>query len=370
MKPFIVMELLARAKALEAAGHSVIHMEVGEPDLPPPEPCRAAAIAAVDEHRNGYTASFGLPELQRAIAGYYRDVYGVAVDPARVVATTGTSGAFLLALGGLFRRGDRIAVTDPGYPCYPNFCEFLGLEAVRVPVDAADGFRPRLDRLDAALAQGPVAGMILTSPSNPTGAMLPRETYRAVLERVPTVISDEIYHGITYETTAESFAGHTDRAIIINSFSKYFSMTGWRLGWMVVPDHLRDVVERLQQNLYICAPHVSQVAGLAAFDCTDELDSHVARYAEHRTLLIDGLAAAGIDHIAAADGAFYVYADVSHLTNDSMDLCHRWLDQLGVASTPGLDFDLSRGHRFVRFSYAGDRAHLEEACGLLAGWKP
>lgn len=370
--PFHAMAMSLRATERAASGARTLFLQVGQPSTGAPLGARRAVIDALERADSlGYTNAPGLPRLSARIARHYDEAYGAHVDPERVVIVGGASAGFTLAFLAAFDPGDRVAVLEPGYPCYRNTLIALGVTPVPVTVGPDSRWVPTVAMLEAA---GPLDGLVIASPSNPTGTVLDRSSLDEITRYCDVngiqVIADEIYHGITYGGPAPTLAGGSDSAVVINSFSKYFSMTGWRLGWMVVPDHLRDVVERLQQNLYICAPHVSQIAGLAAFDCTDELDSHVARYAEHRTLLIDGLAAAGLDHIAAADGAFYVYADVSHLTNDSMDLCHRWLDQLGVASTPGLDFDLSRGHRFVRFSYAGERAHLEEACGLLAGWKP
>jgi aspartate/methionine/tyrosine aminotransferase len=372
MKPFIVMELLARAQALEAAGHSVVHMEVGEPDLPPPEPCRAAAIAAVRENRNRYTASFGLPELRRAITAYYRDVYGVEVPFERVVATTGTSGAFLLVLGGLFRRGDRIAITDPGYACYPNFCEFLGLETVRIPVDAVDGFRPRLDRVDAALAQGPIAGMILTSPSNPTGAMLPKATYQAVLERVPMVISDEIYHGIVVGDDAPAFTGAEfgERVVVIDGFSKKWSLTGGRIGWVVLPAASLDHQAMLTQNLFICPPTMAQHAGLAALSAEG-----LATVRERRVVYrerVDAVAAAvealGLRVPCRPQGAFYLYVDVGSVTDDSYAFCFDLLERGRVAITPGADFGEHQAARHVRLSLANSLPNLLEGVRRLGAY--
>ncbi|MCU1366640.1 MAG: putative aspartate aminotransferase, partial [Ilumatobacteraceae bacterium] len=256
-------------------------------------------------------------------------------------------------------------------PCYRNTLVALGVEPVPIPVGPATRWAPTVELLEAA---GPLDGLIVASPSNPTGTVLDPSTLAALAAhcraRGVQLISDEIYHGITYTGAAPSALAHDDSAVVINSFSKYFSMTGWRLGWVVTPDALTDAFERLQQNLYICAPHVSQVVGLAAFDAQPELDGHVDRYRSNRALLLDGLAAAGITDVAEADGAFYVYADVSHLTADSMELCGRWLDELGVASTPGLDFDTARGHRFARFSYAGSADDIGAACMRLGGWVP
>ncbi|MFM7489960.1 MAG: pyridoxal phosphate-dependent aminotransferase [Actinomycetota bacterium] len=370
--PFHAMDMSLKATARAKSGHRTLFLQVGQPSTGAPAGARQAVIDAMrDGESLGYTNAPGLPALAERIARHYDDTYGSRVESDRITIVSGASAGFTLAFLAAFDAGDRVAVLEPGYPCYRNTLLALGATPVPIAVGPESRWIPTRAMLDAA---GPLDGLVIASPSNPTGTTLDPTSLddiaRYCSQRGIQLIADEIYHGITYNGPAPTLAGRAADAVVINSFSKYFSMTGWRLGWMVVPDHLRDVVDRLQQNLYICAPHVSQIAGLAAFDCTDELDGHVARYAANRDVLIAGLAAAGIDRIAAADGAFYVYADVSHLTDDSMALCHQWLDRLGVASTPGLDFDLTRGHRFVRFSYAGQREHLEEACGLLAGWPP
>jgi aspartate/methionine/tyrosine aminotransferase len=292
-----------------------------------------------------------------------------------VLVVAGASAGFTLAFLAAFDPGHRVGIVEPGYPCYRNTLLALGIEPVAIAVDATTRWAPTAELLDAA---GPLDGLVIASPSNPTGTVLADDRLAEIVGWCATngtqLIADEIYHGLTYDVPAPSVLAHTGDAVVINSFSKYFSMTGWRLGWMVCPPQLIDTVERLQQNLYICAPHASQVAGLAALDAGDELDRHVARYAANRSVLIDGLAGAGITHIAEADGAFYVYADVSHITQtagiDSVALCHRWLDELSIAATPGIDFDLARGARFVRFSYAGDGDALVEAGRRLQAWVP
>ncbi|MBU3688919.1 MAG: 1-aminocyclopropane-1-carboxylate deaminase [Acidimicrobiales bacterium mtb01] len=370
--PFHAMAMSSKATARAKSGQRTLFLQVGQPSTGAPVRARQAVIDAMrDGSPLGYTNAPGLPALAERIARHYHDVHGQAVASDRITIVSGASAGFTLAFLAAFDAGDRVAVLEPGYPCYRNTLLALGATPVPIAVGPESRWIPTRAMLDAA---GPIDGLVIASPSNPTGTTLDSTSLDEIVswcrERNVQLIADEIYHGITYDGPAPTLAGRAPDAVIINSFSKYFSMTGWRLGWMVVPDHLRDAVDRLQQNLYICAPHVSQIAGLAAFDCTEELDGHVARYAVNRRVLIAGLAAAGIDRIAAADGAFYVYADVGHLADDSMELCHQWLDRLGVATTPGLDFDLARGHRFVRFSYAGEREHLEEACGLLAGWKP
>ena len=346
-------------------------LQVGQPNSGAPLGARRAVMAELEADRPlGYTNSPGLPALADRIARHYCETYEATVDPSSILVVAGASAGFTLAFLSAFDVGDRVGVIEPGYPCYRNVLLALGITPVPIPVGLESGWAPTKELLDAA---GPLDGLVIASPSNPTGTVLDASSLDALVAYCNThgvqLIADEIYHGITYHGVAPSVVGRSDRVVVVNSFSKYFSMTGWRLGWMVLPDHLREAVDRLQQNLYICAPHVSQVAGLAAFDCTDELDGHVRRYTANRDLLIDGLAAAGITNIARADGAFYVYADVSHLTDDTMELCGQWLDEIGVAATPGLDFDLARGHRYVRFSYAGAVDHITRACELLATWK-
>ena len=365
------MAMAAKAAALESQGHRICHLEVGQPGTGAPQGARRAAIAALEQGGSlGYTNARGLPDLIDRIAQHYGETYGYDVDSDRIIVVGGASAGFTLAFLGCFERGQRVGVLEPGYPAYRNALTAMGIDAVPISVGIETSWAPTADLIDAA---GPLDGLIIASPSNPTGSVLDIDSLREIVDhcakRGIQLIADEIYHGITYGDGAPTVLTVDGNALVINSFSKYFSMTGWRLGWIVVPDHLMTAVERLQQNLYICAPHISQVAGLAAFDCSEELDAHVDRYREHRDLLIEGLATAGITNIARPDGAFYLYADVSHLTDDSLSLCDRWLEELGIATTPGIDFDLRSGHRFVRFSYAGRREHVVKACELLAGWK-
>lgn len=370
--PFHAMAMSARATRLEREGRSICHLEVGQPITGAPAGARRAVEAALQRGDSlGYTNAPGLWALEQRIAQHYADTHDVTIDPDRVVVVSGASAGFTLAFLACFDSGDRVGVIEPGYPAYRNALIALGIEPVAIPVGPDTRWAPTLAMLEAAL---PLDGLIIASPSNPTGTMLDDSDLSELTtwcrRHGVQLIADEIYHGITYGRSAATALRHDSTTLVVNSFSKYFSMTGWRLGWMVVPDHLHDEVERLQQNLYICAPHISQVAGLAAFDCGEELDGHVERYRQQRDLLIAGLRGAGITDFAAADGAFYVYADISHLAADSRLLCERWLDELGVATTPGVDFDLRRGHRFVRFSYAGSREHIEDACDLLTSWKP
>jgi len=366
--PFHAMAMSREASALETTGRRVLHLEVGQPSTPLPRLARQAVRDHLDAAL-GYTNAAGLHSLRRRLAE--RE----GVGPERIVIVAGASAGFTLAFLTLFDAGDRVGVVEPGYPCYRNALLALGITPVAIPVGSDSRWAPTADHLDRA---GHLDGLIVASPSNPTGTVLGNDALREVADacrrRGIPVIGDEIYHGIVDLPPAPRLLDHEPDAVVVNSFSKYWSMTGWRVGWMVVPDSLVDTVERLQQNLYICAPHVSQVAALAALDAADELDGHVERYRENKKVLIDGLAAAGITEIAPADGAFYVYAHVPHLTTgvgiDSLQLTTRWLHEVGVAATSGVDFDLARGHEYVRFSCAGTSSDMAEACELLRTWQP
>ena len=368
--PFIVMDVMAAAAEKEAAGDTVIHLEVGQPSTPAPKGALAAAHAALDSERIGYVAALGIPALRERIARHYREQYGSDISAERVVVTTGSSGGFPLAFLASFDAGDRIALAAPGYPAYRNILAALNLEAVDLPTSAADRFQPTVKALEKA---GPIAGLIVASPSNPTGTMVTRSELRTLADwchaHAVRLISDEIYHGIVYEGEAASAVEVSDHAIVVNSFSKYFSMTGWRVGWLVVPPELVRPIERLSQNFFISVPTLSQHAALAAFDCRDELDGHVRRYKANRDLLMAGLPGAGLDRLTPAQGAFYLYADVSHLTNDSRDFCKRMLAEAGVATTPGIDFDRARGTGTLRISFAGSTAEMEEAVRRLRKWR-
>ena len=369
--PFIVMDVMRAANERAQRGEDVLHLEVGQPGTPAPAKVLAAAANMLGADRLGYTDAFGVPPLRRRIVEHYRGYYGITVDERRVVVTTGSSGAFTLAFLSAFDAGDRVALASPGYPAYRNILAALGVEVVDLLVGAETNFQPAPGVLDAV--DGRLDGLIVTSPSNPTGTMIDGEGLAALAslcrERGIRLVSDEIYHGITYEKRAQTALAFTDAAIVINSFSKYFSMTGWRLGWMVVPEDLLRPVECLAQNLFISPPTLSQLAAVAAFDCSEELDGHVARYARNRNLLLAELPKAGFDKLAPADGAFYLYADVAHLTNDSQEFCRRMLAETGVAATPGVDFDPQRGNRFVRFSFAGPTEEVAEAARRLIAWK-
>ncbi|MEL7105401.1 MAG: aminotransferase class I/II-fold pyridoxal phosphate-dependent enzyme [Pseudomonadota bacterium] len=362
--PFIVMDVMEAARAAEARGRHIIHMEVGQPGTGAPEGARRALAAAMAAGTLGYTTAMGLPELRARIAELYRDRYGLDIDPARVIVTAGASGAFLLAFSAAFDAGDKVAMGLPGYPSYRQILRAMSLQPVGLPTDAATRFQPT-----PAMIPDDARGLIVASPSNPTGTMLTKGELAALITRTheigATFISDEIYHGLDFGRASVSALDVSDDVIVINSFSKYFSMTGWRVGWLVVPDDMVRVVDRLAQNMFICAPHAGQVAALAAFDCRDELDANRAVYAANRQLLLDGLPAAGFGQIAPPDGAFYVYADVSELTGDSVAFARRILEEAGVAVTPGVDFDPDRGQTTLRFSYAGPTADIVEGIDRL-----
>lgn len=367
--PFIVMEVMKAANERAAAGGEVLHMEVGQPSTPAPRGVIEAARAALGADRLGYTEALGIPTLREAIARHYRDYYGVAVPPERVVVTTGSSGAFLLCFLAAFDVGDRVALVAPGYPGYRNILSAIGVEPVVLPAGPDTRFQPDPDMLAAA---GRLDGLLVASPANPTGTMLDRAALAALVshcaDRGIRLVVDEIYHGITYGGRAETVLALSDDAVVINSFSKYYSMTGWRLGWMVVPEALTRPVECLAQNLFISPPSLAQIAAIAAFDCRDELDANVARYARNREILLSELPRAGLDRLAPCDGAFYIYADVRRFTDDAPAFCARMLREIGVATTPGLDFDPARGKGFVRFSFAGDTETMAEATRRLTAW--
>jgi aspartate/methionine/tyrosine aminotransferase len=371
--PFHVMDVWAAAGERQRTHGDLINLSAGQPSTPAPRPVRAAATAALEDDVLGYTVALGIPELRAGIAAHYGHVHGLAVGSADVVLTTGSSGGFLLAFLAAFDVGDRVAMARPGYPCYRNILTALGCEVVELACGPATRHQPTvamLEKLDD------VDGLVVASPANPTGTVLPPEELAALATycegRGIQLISDEIYHGISYPgAPATSCAWATSReAIVVNSFSKYFSMTGWRLGWLLLPPRLQRAADCLAGNFTVCPPALPQVAALAAFDAESyaEADGHVARYQVNRDLLIDGLTRLGITRLAPADGAFYVYADVAHLTHDSMDLVYRLLADVGLAVAPGLDFDPVEGHRFIRFSCAGSAAEVREALARLARW--
>ena len=371
--PFIVMDVMQAAAEREAAAKAVYHMEVGQPATPAPQGVLEAAKRAIDDNRLGYTVALGIPELRAAIASHYVSSYGVHIDPSRIVVTTGSSGGFVLSFLSAFDAGDRVAMAAPGYPCYRNILSAFGIEPVSILTEAEHRYQPTPELLEkVACEHGVIDGLIVASPSNPTGTMIDAAGMAELCiycsDNGIRLISDEIYHGITYGDQAVSALEYDDNAVVINSFSKYFSMTGWRLGWMVVPEDLIRAVECLAQNLFISAPTLSQIAGVAAFDCRPELEANVAKYAANRSLLLEQLPKAGFNRLAPADGAFYVYADVTELTNDSLSFCRRILNETGVAITPGVDFDPDRGHRYVRFSFAASHEEIAGAATALIDW--
>lgn len=363
--PFIVMDVMEAARSAEAAGRHIIHMEVGQPGTGAPRAALDRLARDLDEPL-GYTVALGLPELRARIARHYGDWYDVDLDPGRVVVTAGASGAFLLAFSALFDNGARVGLGTPCYPSYRQILRAVGLMPVGIETTLADRFQPQ----PACVADHALDGLIVASPANPTGTMLTKAEIAALAGACDAagaaLVSDEIYHGIGYDRRAVSALQVTDDAYVINSFSKYFSMTGWRVGWMVVPqDHVR-IVERLAQNMFICPPHASQRLALHAMDCTEELEANCAVYAANRALMIDGLQAAGLTRFAPPDGAFYVYVDVSDHTDDALAFSREILDQAGVAVTPGLDFDPDRGGRWLRFSYARATEDIAEGLARLA----
>ncbi len=379
--PFHVMDLLAAAAERARSHGDVVNLVAGQPSTPAPVAVREAARRALDEQVLGYTVALGIPQLRAAIAAHHQRFHALTVAPEDVVVTTGSSGGFLLAFLAAFEAGDRVAIARPGYPCYRNVLTALGCEVVELPAGAESRFQPTVAMLEAL--ETPVQGLVVASPANPTGTMLAASELAALADWCERhgvqLISDEIYHGITYPGGDEPAAGPrpnssawaTSReAVVFSSFSKYFSMTGWRIGWMLVPERLRRPVDILTGNFTICPPVLSQYAALEAFSDSSyaECDGHVARYAENRRLLLDGLPKLGIDRLAPADGAFYVYADVSHLTDDSMAFCHRLLAETGVATAPGIDFDTAVGNRFLRMSFAGHPHEVREALERIGDW--
>jgi aspartate/methionine/tyrosine aminotransferase len=371
--PFIVMDVMRSANKKEAAGERIIHMEVGQPSTKAPSKVIAAAHQALDTDRLGYTDAKGLPELRTRISRHYRDWYNLDISPHRIIVTTGSSAGFVLAFLALFDKGARVALPVPGYPCYPHILRALDINPVFIQTNETSRWSPQTSDLDnLAASESPVNGLLLASPNNPTGTMLDATALKKLVTHCTnkniSFISDEIYHGLTYGTPAPTALAYSSEAIVINSFSKYFSMTGWRIGWMVVPDHLARPIERLQQNLYINAPTLSQLAAIKAFDCHEELETFKTAYEKNRDFLLNELPGAGFGKLLPADGAFYLYADIGDLTDDSKEFTRRILKETGVALTPGLDFDAQRGHHFMRFSYARSLDDMQEAVKRLKAW--
>lgn len=369
--PFMAMDVMAAAARIEEAGGRVVHMEVGQPAAPAPSTAIAAAKAALDG-RIGYTETLGIPPLRARIARHYAESYGATVDPERIVVTTGSSAGFVLAFLALFEPGDRVAVTEPGYPPYRHVLTALGCEPVPIAISAATRWALTVDALLDAHRDKPLQGVLVASPANPTGTMFdaPRlgALVRASAQAGIKFLSDEIYHGLDYAFPAETALKFSNETVVINSFSKYFCMTGWRVGWMVVPETLVRAVERLQQNLAISVPALSQIAAAAAFDGRAEMEAVKRGYEENRKILIEGLPKAGLVKFLPADGAFYLYADVSDFTGDSLAFAKQMLEETHVAATPGVDFDPVRGRHFIRFCYAGSQTEMHEAVERIGKW--
>jgi aspartate/methionine/tyrosine aminotransferase len=373
--PFHVMDLLAAAQRRQVSHGDLVNFVAGQPSTGAPKAVREEAKRLLDEELLGYTVATGVPGLRQAVADHHHRTSGIQVSLDDVVITTGSSGGFLLAFLAAFEPGDRVVMARPGYACYRNVLTALGCEVVEIDCGPESRFQPTVEHLDAL--PGPIAGLVIASPANPTGTMLLPDELDAIArwceDSGVRLVSDEIYHGITYGDAGlhHRSAWHTSRTgVVFGSFSKYFSMTGWRLGWMLVPEDLRRPVDVLTGNFTICPPVLSQYAAIAAFtpESYAELDGHVERYATNRALLLEGLPRLGIDRLAPADGAFYVYADIGHLTDDSYAWCLRLLGETGVATAPGIDFDTQRGNEFVRISFAGSAEEITEGLGRLGRW--
>jgi aspartate/methionine/tyrosine aminotransferase len=369
--PFYAMEVLQRANERAAAGEDVLHLEIGEPSRRPPKRVIEAAEEALRNRPLGYTESAGLPELRARIVQYYEDFYGLSVPFDRVLVTTGSSSAFLLTFLSAFDVGDRVALASPGYPGYRNGMAALGIRVVDLPAGPNSRFHPSVELIEACGEK--LDGLVIASPSNPAGSMLLEDDFATLVSYCVSndirIISDEVYHGISYGERAVCARALTEEAVVVNSFSKFFAMTGWRLGWMVVPDDLTEPAERLAQNMFISPPGMTQYAALAAFECLDEYNAEVHRYAENRAILLEELPKAGIERFAPADGAFYLYADVSELSDDSSAFCETMLAETGVAATPGIDFDPKGGKSYVRFSFAGSTEDIGEAARRIVAWR-
>ncbi|MEI3853499.1 MULTISPECIES: pyridoxal phosphate-dependent aminotransferase [Ensifer] len=374
VEPFHAMDVLAEATRRRDAGHPVISMAVGQPAHPAPQAALEAARNALQHGRLGYTDALGTLSLRTAIARHYEKRHGIALDPQRVAVTTGSSAGFNLAFLALFDPGDCVAIARPGYPAYRNILAALGLTVVEVEANAETGFTLTPESLKRAAAKvgRPLKGVLLASPANPTGTVTGRAGLKALADycRAEKIafISDEIYHGLTFAGEEASALEVTDEVIVINSFSKYYCMTGWRIGWMVLPADKVRGFERIAQSLYISPPELSQIAAEAALDAHEELDRYKAAYAVNRDMLLKRLPEIGFSIASPMDGAFYAYADVSRFTNDSMAFARRMLAEINVAATPGFDFDPLEGHRTMRFSYAGAEADMVEAMDRIARW--
>ena len=368
---FIAMDVMAAAAQVEAKGTHVVHMEVGQPAAAAPAMALRAAQAALSG-RIAYTETLGIPSLRARIARHYADTYELALDPARVVVTTGSSAGFILAFLSLFEPGDRVALANPGYPPYRHILSVLGCEPVLIEASAETRWALSAKSLIAAHRERPLAGVVVASPANPTGTMMDANTLSRLIAVAEAegirVISDEIYHGLDYAFAAETAANLSERVVVIHSFSKYFCMTGWRIGWMVVPESLVRAIERLQSNLAISVPTLAQIAGEAAFDGRDEMEAVKRCYEKNRLILMQGLPTIGLDKFLPVDGAFYIYADISHFSDDSLDFAKRMLNEAHVAATPGIDFDPANGKHFLRFCYAGSATEMHMAVERIGNW--
>ena len=369
---FMVMDVMAAAARIEEQGGHVIHMEVGQPAAAPPACAIAAARSALARGRLGYTECLGMPALRTRIARHYRELYGISLDPERVIVTTGSSAAFVLAFLSLFEAGDRVAIALPGYPPYRHILSALGCRPVLLQTSEATRWSITPELLLSEHRREPLKGVVVASPANPTGTMIAPEALHVLLAAAESegirFISDEIYHGLNYAFPAETAAKLSESAVIINSFSKYFCMTGWRIGWMVVPPSLVRAIDRLQGNLAISVPTVSQIAAEAAFDGRPEMEAVKHGYEENRHILLQGLPTAGLNRMLPVDGAFYLYADVSQFSSDSLEFARGLLAETHVAVTPGLDFDPINGRHFIRLCYAGSREDMHEAISRIGNW--
>ena len=363
--PFIVMDVMEAASKIEKAGHDVIHLEVGQPGTSAPILAKESVIDSLSASTLGYTVALGIPELRKKIAELYCHWYKIKVDPQRIIVTPGSSGAFILAFTGLFDVGDSVGIGSPGYPSYRQILKALSLNTVTIKALSDNKFQP----VPTDVINNKLDGLLVASPANPTGSMLNRDELEKLMaackKKETAFISDEIYHGIEYETRAVSALEVSDDCFVINSFSKYFSMTGWRLGWIVVPNkHIRQF-ERLAQNMFICAPHISQIAALGALDAHHELNQNVQTYKTNRAILAEQLPNLGLAKFAPPDGAFYFYVDVSEYTDNSVNFANEILEEVNVAVTPGIDFDPDRGLKTIRLSYACSTPDLKEGLKRL-----
>ena len=367
---FRVMDVMRAAQDAELADRAVYHLEVGQPGTPAPLAAREAVKTALDSQTLGYTMALGTDELREGISALYKEWYGADIPSSRIAVTQGASGAFALAFLTAFDEGDSVALATPGYPCYRNILNALGLNAVEIMTGPETHYQPTVEALNAL--SDPIDGLIIASPSNPTGSMLSPEDFIQISnwcqKNGVRLISDEIYHGLTYGTSETTAVAVNSDAIVINSFSKYFSMTGWRVGWLVMPEDMMRPLERLQGNMTICTPAVSQIAALGALQASEELDALKEGYRRNRTVLQQALIDGGVSEISSPDGAFYLYANVSHLTDDAVELCSRILEETGIAITPGADFDTKRGQHFIRLSYCTDEQSVQTAAELLTRW--